>query len=105
MKHTVHRQVLREGQYEIWYSVFYDDGTLIIGGLTHRVGKKMLDKAEADKLFDTVIYPQITEMLNPPPDDKSMKESEIVAELVKKGYLEEGDKFEDLPDKSSLEAK
>jgi len=102
MKHIVHRQVLREGRYELWFEVMDDSGKLLFGG-QRPIGKKQLDKAELGKLFTDVIYPEVEAMLNAPPPERTMTESEVEDMLVDKGYLAKGDSLDDLPDKIKLE--
>lgn len=73
-------------------SVFADDNQLIIGNIIVPVGKTILPKVEIDKLFTTVIVPNIESQLTIP-----LTEADKI--LIDKGYLLPGQTIMDLPDK------
>lgn len=95
MKYKVYKQAKRGCQYEILYDICDDLGNTIVGGLQHTVGNVQLDSKALDSLFESTIYPQISERLKEKEQDVFSRE-EIEGILKEKGYLEENEKIEDL---------
>ena len=95
MEYKIQRQVKRGAQYEIIYDVSDDFNNLIVGGLQYTVGSTQLDGKALGQLFKTIIFPQFEESISPAEQETFTRE-EIEDILKEKGYLEEGESFEDL---------
>ena len=95
MKYKIQRQVKRGAQYEITYDVSDDLDNFIVGGLQYTVGSTQLDSKALDQLFEAIIFPQFEESTSPTEQETFTRE-DVEDILKEKGYLQEGESFEDL---------
>lgn len=99
----IHSQKYRENKYELLLTVYdADTGKVVRGNQSVFVGKEELSEAQINDFIVKTYLPRIEAMLSEAPaeEDEMILKSDIEQMLFDRGYLDEGQTLEDLPDKA-----